>query len=282
MWLFFILFTYLIIIRLEWAKLRYQPEKLKQNVFEKTQIEPFFAQKEFEGKSLQYFQVGPNNGKTVVAFIHGSPGSLGDYKSYLSDAELSKQATMLSIDRLGFGYSAFGHTESSLSVQANAVAEVLKPFDENKIILVGYSLGGPVIAKIAMDFPDLIDGLVLIAPSISPELEPSNWWRKLANLKVIQWFTPSAFRVCNQEIIPLRQELELMMKGWENIKAPTLVIQGEKDRLVPKGNADFAGKMLVSSPSVDIRIVENVNHFILWSETKLIKAAILELIKKVE
>jgi pimeloyl-ACP methyl ester carboxylesterase len=282
MWLLFLLLAYLIAIRMEWAKFRYNPEELKQTIFEKTQIEPLILQKDFDGKALQYFRSGQDTSKPVVAFIHGSPGSLADYKTYLSDAVLSKEAVMISIDRLGFGYSDFGTVESSLSIQAKAVAEVLEPFRQNKIILIGHSLGGPVIAKVAMDFPELFDALLLIAPSISPELESSNNWRKILNYKIFQWFGPKALVVCNQEIIPLREELEIMMDGWKNIKIPVTIIQGNNDKLVPKENADFAKKMLVNSPSVDVQLIENGSHFILWSEPGLIKEAIMDLLKKVE
>ncbi len=282
MWPLFLILLYLLSIQMEWAKFRYDPENLKQSIFEKTKIEPLIQQKEFDGKPIQYFQVGQNDDSLVVAFVHGSPGSLADYKFFLSDPELCKEATLLSIDRLGFGYSDFGQVTSSLSIQAKAIAEVLKPFKKNKIILVGHSLGGPVIAKTAMDYPELIDGVLLIAPSISPALEPSSDWRKTLNWKIFQWIAPTALTVCNQEIIPLRKELELMVKDWKNIIVPVTIIQGEDDKLVPKGNADFAKKMLVNSSSVKMKMIRNGNHFILWSEPQLIKQAILDLLKKAE
>ncbi len=282
MWILLLFLIYFISIRMEWAKFRYNPEKLKQTIFDKTQIEPLFQQKEFEGKPMQYVQIGQNEKAPLIAFVHGSPGSLADFKTYLADPELNKIATIVSIDRLGFGYSDFGATEPSLSVQAKSVASILAQFHNNKIILVGYSLGGPVVAKTAMDFPELIDATLLIAPSISPELEPSTGWRKIADWKIIQSMTPPALRVCNQEIIPLKTELEILKEGWENLEIPVTVIQGEKDKLVPKGNADFAKKMLTNSPSVDMKMIANGNHFILWTETEVIKNAILELIKKIE
>ena len=282
MWLLLLILVYLIAIRMEWAKFRYHPENLKQNIFEKTHIKPLVLQKGFNGKSIQYFQVGRDISNPVVAFVHGSPGSLADYKIYLSDMELAEKTLMISVDRLGFGYSDFGNVQSSLSVQAESIASVLEPYRQNKIILVGHSLGGPVIAKIAMDFPELIDAVLMIAPSISPELESSNNWREVLNYKIFQWLGPRALVVCNQEIIPLRKELELMLGEWKNIQIPVTIIQGEKDKLVPKENADFAKRMLVNSVSVDVKMVENGTHFILWSEPQLIKEAILDLLKKVE
>ncbi|HEY5692223.1 MAG TPA: alpha/beta hydrolase [Cyclobacteriaceae bacterium] len=40
------------------------------------------------------------------------------------------------------------------------------------IILIGHSLGGTVIARMTMDSPELVDGVVMVAPSIDPEIEP--------------------------------------------------------------------------------------------------------------
>jgi pimeloyl-ACP methyl ester carboxylesterase len=41
-----------------------------------------------------------------------------------------------------------------------------------QVILVGHSLGGPLIARMTMDYPELIDGLVFVAGSVAPKLEP--------------------------------------------------------------------------------------------------------------
>jgi len=282
MWILFVLLFYLFVIQLEWAKFRYSPENLKQTIFEKTQIEPLIQQKDFKGKTIQYFQVGQNNTDPVIIFVHGSPGSLSAYEIYLSDTSLIKNATLISIDRLGFGYSDFGNAEGSLAIQADMLASVMFGFKGRKIILAGHSMGGPVIVRAAIDYPDLVDGLLLIAPSISPELEPTNGWRKIVNWTIFQWFTPPALRVSNQEIIPLKNQLEMIYEEWDKIKIPVTVIQGEDDSLVPKGNADFAEIMLVNSPALEIKMVEKGNHFILWSEPQLIKESILELLKKVE
>ena len=135
-------------------------------------------------------------------------------------------------------------------------------------------MGGPVIAKVTMEYPQLVDGLVMIAPSISPPLEPSNTWRQVMDWWPIRILTPDALRICNQEIIPLKEELEMMMDGWSDIKIPVTVIQGEEDFLVPQGNADFAKAMLENSPYVNIQKIKNGNHFILWNKVPLIKKEI--------
>ena len=83
---------------------------------------------------------------------------------------------------------------------------------------------------------------------------------------MIRWFTPSALRVCNQEIIPLKEELEEMMTGWKGINIPVSIVQGEEDNLVPKENAYFAKSMMSTNLKVETLMVKGGNHFILWNE----------------
>ena len=139
---------------------------------------------------------------------------------------------------------------------------------------MGHSYGGPLIARMAMDYGEWIDALVMVAPSISPELEPQEWWRSPLNLWGIRSLLPPVFRVCNQEILPLKEELEKMQPLWKNIRCPVSVLQGMEDTLVLKENADFARKMLVNSSEVDIQMIVGDGHFILWSKIEVVKATI--------
>lgn len=280
-WILFILGIWLISIQLEWAKFRYQKADFIHSISTSPHLVPSFHQKTIKGNTLNYLKLISHPKNPLLVLIHGSPGSLSAFEEYLKDKELVEKTNMVVIDRPGFGYSDNGKVVSSLAIQAAAIAEVLKDFPDQKKILLGHSMGGPVIAKLAMDFPTLVDGLVMVAPAISPTLEPSNTWRKLIDFPLIRLFTPSALRVCNQEIIPLKEELQLMLKDWNSIKIPVTVIQGVDDPLVPAGNADFAKTVMSNNAMVKIKMIKGGNHFILWSEIPLIKSAIFELINSI-
>lgn len=213
--------------------------------------------------------------KPPVVFVHGSPGSWDAFIKYMGDLDLVNQAHLISVDRPGFGKSQRGKHEPSLEKQAEAVMAALASNRSGKpAILVGHSYGGPVIAQMAVDFAKDVAGLIFVAASIDPELEKTKWFQIPADWLIFSWLVPKDLRTSNREILPLKGELEKLLPRWKNIHQPVTVIQGEKDRLVPAGNADFAAAKLTEAPVDMVRDAE-LNHFIPWTRPDLIKTAVL-------
>jgi len=250
------------------------------------EINGYFKNKHIEGsqhtyaykfRTMHYVQAGDTTGPAVI-FVHGSPGSLSAFIHFLGDTSLTSRALLITADRPGFGYSNFGNAEPSMKEQAAALKPLLERFKNNKpLILVGHSLGGPVIARMAMDYPDLVDGLIIVAGSVDPELEPNEtWFRAPLATPFLSWILPRSMRASNEEIYQAKPELERMLPLWKNITCPVIVIQGTKDSLVPAGNADFAKKMLVNAP-VEVVMIEGMDHFVPWSNPELIHDAIVKM-----
>jgi pimeloyl-ACP methyl ester carboxylesterase len=229
-------------------------------------------------RDIHYIQSGDTL-RPLVLFVHGSPGSLDAFIGFLVDTVLLKKALLISTDRPGFGYSNFGSAEPSLKKQANALKPILQKYAGNRPrILVGHSLGGPLIARMAIEYPELVDGLIIVAGSIDPELEPDEtWFRAPLATPFLSWILPRALRSSNEEIYQLKPELEEMIPYWKNITCPVIVIQGTKDELVPYENVNFAKKMLVNAP-VEYVIKDGMNHFVPWSNPELIRDAVVKMV----
>jgi pimeloyl-ACP methyl ester carboxylesterase len=252
-----------------------------------TEIDTFFKDKKTKGvlkhydldkRRLNYLIVGDST-KPLVVFVHGSPGSLSAFIDFMADTALLAYAQLITVDRPGFGASNFGYAEPSLRKQALLLKPILEQRKNNRpIILVGHSLGGPLIARMAMDYPELIDGLIMVAPSIAPELEPHEWFRAPMATPFIKWLLPRSIRASNDEIYKLKPELEDMLPMWKNITTPTIVIQGTKDSLVDPANATFAEKMMTHA-QVKIVMIDNMDHFIPWSAPAQIRESVIELLK---
>jgi pimeloyl-ACP methyl ester carboxylesterase len=255
----------------------------------KSEIQKFFSNKKWKGtlheynvghgRVINYLHVGDEN-LPLVVFVHGSPGSLSAFIHFAEDSALLKRAQIVSVDRAGFGESNFGQGEKSLERQAHYLKPILEKYKNNRpVILVGHSLGGAVIARMAMDYQELISGLLIVAGSIDPDLEPKEWFRAPLASPLFTWIMPRSLRASNYEIYMLKPQLQEMLPLWSKITCPTVVIQGNQDDLVSPGNAAFAKKMMVNASSLEFIIKEDMNHFVPWQHPELIREGILQLLK---
>lgn len=242
-------------------------------------LQPVFLDiPDYTGRMIHAISISAADSLPLVVLVHGSPGSADAFLDYLADTVLSKKARLVTIDRPGFGYTQdFGKPERSLAAQAagvKAVADQLAP--DQKIWLVGHSLGGSVIARFAMDYPEQTAGLVLVAASIDPAMEEHPWWQSAINPPPLKWLIPKSFWTSNAEIKPLEAELKKMLPLWRNIRCPVSVIHALDDRLVPVANTDFARRVLVNCPDLKMEILPGGDHFILWSCTGIVGQAIID------
>lgn len=257
----------------------------------KSEIQQFFFNKEIKGtlheypvgngRTVNYLHVGDEN-LPLVVFVHGSPGSLSAFIDFMADTALLKRAQLVTVDRPGFGESNFGYAEKSLAKQSQYLKPILDKYKNNQpVVLVGHSLGGPVIARMAMDYQPMIDGLVIVAGSIDPELEPNEtWFRAPLATPFLSWIMPRSFRASNLEIYKLKPELQEMLPLWKNITCRVAIIQGKKDNLVSPANTEFAKKMLVNAPSIDYIVKDDMSHFVPWQHPELIREAVIQLLDK--
>lgn len=231
-----------------------------------------------DGRSMHYVAIGDTS-KPKILFVHGSPGSWDNFLGFMKNPTLLEQFRLISVDRPGFGKSGNGIPERSLEQQAKLIAGVLDQENQaTSSILVGHSMGGPVIARIAIDYPKQVDGLVFVAASIDPELEKTKWFQIPVHYKVLSWILPDMLYSTNEEIIALKEELIKMKPFWKDITQPTSIIQGKTDNLVPYENALFGKKMLINTnPTM---IIKDMNHFIPWQNPELITQEILRISKK--
>jgi pimeloyl-ACP methyl ester carboxylesterase len=255
-------------------------DKKVEAYFEDTELKPESEFYVVDGYKM-HFKVMDMNKPATLVFVHGTPGSWDAFIDYFKDSTLYDHANIISVDRPGFGKSSFGKPVASLERQCLLMSKILEKYPAPRI-LIGHSLGGPIVARMAMDHPDLVEGIIMLAPAIAPDLEPNeDWFRVPMRWPVIEGVFPKVMRVSNEEVIFLKEELELMMPLWKTITIPSVVIQGESDKLVAPGNGPFADSMLVNSPH-EIIMLENQNHFLPWNQSELVKKTILDMIKSLK
>jgi len=125
---------------------------------------------------LHVREAGPENAQRVL-LIHGASANLRELWGPIGD-KLKDDHRVIAMDRPGYGYSARPAREAQkLSVQARLAARVL---DGKPALVVAHSLGCAVALRLALDFPELVEGLVLISPASHPYPGDNAWWARLA------------------------------------------------------------------------------------------------------
>jgi pimeloyl-ACP methyl ester carboxylesterase len=228
-------------------------------------------------RTLRSLEIG-NDSLPIVLFIHGGVGTSLGYRNYLKDSVLLKHFKMIAIDRPGHGYSDFGKTIVSVEKQAQLMLPLLRKMKASgrKIILVGHSFGGTIAARIAMDYPDIADALVLSSPAIDP-VEKLFWFNKPLDFWAIKWMIPQNFIIANDEKIAHGNECHQMLPFWSKIHVPTIYIHGQNDTVVPFSNSEFAKKQLTNTPSVKYILKDDLPHIYYVENIEIIKNELLAL-----
>jgi len=234
----------------------------------------------YQGKPMRYIASKAIDKKLpTLLFIHGAPGSSADFYRYLRDPDLNKKANLISIDRLGYGYSDYGIAETSITEQAKSVFFILTENQLKNAVVIGWSYGGPIAAKMAYLYPKIINHTVLIAPAISPKDEKYFALGKLAKWKITRWMIPKAFRVAEDEKLSHAKELELMLLDWSKMTTPISYYQGDKDKIVPYANAKFIKEHMPAN-KLKLVTIKNGSHFIAFKNYALIKAELLRILNE--
>ncbi len=234
-------------------------------------------------RDIRYIYTGKDTSATVL-FIHGAPSSSTYFKEYLSDSLLLGQATLYAVDRPGYGYSGLAQPVTSIEQQAAMIRPVLDSLHQihHPVVVVAASYGTSIACRLAMDYPNLVDGLVLIAPALAPGQERIFWFTPMIENPLLHWFIPRMLQSANAEKLAHKTELEAMLKGWPRIKVPVMYLQGAEDGLVYTSNAVFARAHLVNVPSLNIEFIPGRGHLIAFSEKKKIRDDILAMLLRVK
>ena len=191
---------------------------------------------------------------------------------------------MYAVDRPGYGYSGLADPMPDIQAQAAVIRPILDSLHKARhpIIVVGVSYGSPIACRLAMDYPGLVDGLVLVAPPLGPGLERLFWFTYPVESPAIHWFIPRMLQTANEEKVHHKEELTKMLPLWGRIRVPVIYLQGDRDGLVDTTNAGFARQHLVNAPSLDIRMIPGRGHLIAFAEKDRIEKAIIELLDTTE
>lgn len=120
-----------------------------------------------------------------LVFIHGASGNLRDQMIPFRP-RFEGRAEMLFIDRPGHGWSERGGAANNTpDGQATAIARAMQARGISKAIVISHSFGGAIAASLALANPQMIAGLVFLAPATHPWPGGIAWYYRLTSMPLI-------------------------------------------------------------------------------------------------
>ena len=229
------------------------------------------------GRRINYEVMG--QGETVL-LLHGWASSLQPYRRLMQ--QLSAKYRVIAVDFPGMGGSEEPKEPWDVDGFADFVLEFLQQFDIRRLSLVGHSYGGRVIIKLAnRQLPFAIDKIVLVdSAGIKPAASKKKSTRQrifklgkwFLSLKPVAKLFPTALEKLRVKfgsadyaaaspmmrqclVKAVNEDLSQLLPG---IKAPTLLVWGDKDTATPISDAK---KMEAAIPNAGLAVIPGTGHF---------------------
>lgn len=180
---------------------------------------------EVEGIKIHYVEANGHGNLTFV-LLHGFGASVFSWREVLSD--LSNYGRVIAFDRPGFGLServdpaAASFNPYSVEGQVKLAYGLLARLNVTRAVLLGHSAGGGVALLFALEYPHLVEALVLIAPAWRPS--------KKSFIEVLAYSIPLADKYGPLVVRGLLGRLEqVLYRAWYNrSKLVDRIVEGYK------------------------------------------------------
>lgn len=122
-----------------------------------------------DGVEISYHKQGKGN--PALVFVHGWTND----KTIWNDQvfHFSEKYKVVTLDLAGHGVSGDNRENWSMSAFGEDVAAVINKLKLKEVVLVGFSLGGPIIVETANKIPDVVKGLIFVDTMQDPDLQYS-------------------------------------------------------------------------------------------------------------
>ena len=230
----------------------------------------------------------------ALLLIHGQPGSSAEFAPL--HRLLNPSRTVLAPDRPGWGASY--EPAGGFAYNGAAMARVLDEADVDRALVIGYSWGGGVALALAEEHPERVAGLVLLSsvgphsvdwidrvpllPGIGTALTTSAFVTARAALSLVgfarqfgrgnespghPWVHALSRSLEGRGAVAsflieqraMFDELDDIVARVGQVRVPTIVVAGGRDRLIPPATAPELADVI---PFAHLRVVPGVGHLL--------------------
>jgi len=210
----------------------------------------------YTDSGLRYIEIGDPE-KPALMLLHGSPGSIMDWRGFARDPAVYDQYRLLIPERPGYGGSKPRKAEPSVREQARRCLEVLSG-EGVPTVVAGYSYGAPVGLAMAGMAPDKVARFVGVAGQYNPDEEMTLPISYMIRFGIFRYMLPRWLWVSNVEKLGHPAALREAMPLFDQANVPIDLIHGLPDAIVPYGNSPWLEKRL--GERVRVHSVAQVGH----------------------
>ncbi|WP_329233810.1 alpha/beta hydrolase [Streptomyces sp. NBC_01460] len=210
-----------------------------------------------------------------IVFVHGTRFSAGQWSMQL--AALRDEFPVIAIDLPGHGDRSA--QPWSLSAATEIISSAVDSLDHGPALVVGHSLGGYASLEFARRCPEQLRGMILAGASASTRGLRAVPYRLVAGLvprmpadRLTRWNDRLLRRLYPRDVVEATLRagyaFHTLPAAWgdvlgrfdagamRHVKAPVLILNGEKDAVFRAGEADFAR----AHPHARVELIPRARH----------------------
>ena len=221
-----------------------------------------------------------------LVFLHGFPLSRGVWQKQIEALQSSYR--VIAPDLRGLGDSETQPGPTTMAQCAVDLCALLQQLATGPVVLIGHSMGGYVALAVARQFPEMLRGLVLVSTKAGPDhAEAATGRRALAEKVkaegvqvVVEAMAPKMLAAGNQDAGMVAQVLGFMAPSrpagvigallgmaerpdstslLSQIAAPTLVITGKDDALIPPTESETLAQAIRGA---QLKVIPHAGHLV--------------------
>ena len=259
---------------------------------------------ELDGLKVHYKETGPQ-GAPALLLLHGFGSSLQAWDDW--SVKLEQKYRVIRLDLPGFGLTgASPDHDYSEEKDLAILTHFANKLGLDKFSVIGHSMGGKMAWSLAAAQPDRVQALVLMAPDGFPETKDigTKPYEVPAIMGLIKYVLPKY--LVRKSIEPAFAEADALNDALVNryydmlrapgvrgailersnqtiytdpvprlkaIKAPTLLIWGEQDQMIPSTNAQSYATVLSNSTTV---LIPKLGHLLQEEQPEKGLAAVMQ------
>jgi pimeloyl-ACP methyl ester carboxylesterase len=250
-----------------------------------------------DGTRVRYESFG--EGREAIVFVHGWAGDASVWRFQVP--EFAKRARVIALDLPGHGASDKPQTTYTMDLFARSVEAVMRDAGVDRAVLVGHSMGTPVVRQFFRLFPQKTLALVAVDGSLrnmftdqkqvegflAPFRGPG-YQEQAAKFIGAMFPNPGTEALRDATVATVLATPQHVMVGsfegmlepgiWTDdpIRVPLLVVNAKFPYWTPEYEA-YVRKL---APHVDYRVIDGPGHFLMLEKPQEFNAAILDFLRK--